>query len=340
MAPPPLHPLPTREEFLATGLERVSGQTMETCTICQTISGSQHAELGSPVFLKCLLANHTFCRKCITTWLKPNENSCPNCRQEFFVKTGRPDVPDFIDPGEESSGDESMDEEEEAADEALQPLRLRVDNAFDAVGLEQPLLAPTRPAPHLLEFFEDDIQWSPSSLHQSSLAAHYWLMHDCGTIEDGGQTINANLLGSSLIVMGNVLMRLNINERRAWSDADRYTWGEILVDIWQFMSPYKGTRMYLSSLYLSLMASLLDKYYFGVAHPSPFFQEGSPLFDDFKILVNFAIFKSGTFVEWAGPLRRPLGSGTRHIKVPQECPCTASPDAVELAEAWMEDLFE
>ena len=338
MAPPPLHPLPTREEFLATGLERVSGQTMEICTVCLAISGSD-AELGSPVFLKCLLGNHTFCRKCIITWLNTsNENSCPNCRREVFARPGPPDAPDFIDPGEESSGDGS-DEERVAADVAPQTLRQRIDNAFDAVGLSQPLLAPTRPAPHLLEFFEEDIQWSPSTLHESSLAAHYWLMNDCGIIEDGGQTISASLLGSSLIVMGNVLMRLNINERRAWSEADRYTWGEIVVDIWQFMSPYKRTRMYLSSLYLSLMASLLDKYYFGVAHPSPFFQEGSPLFDDFKILVNFTIFKSGSFVEWAGPLRRPLASGTR-LRAPQECPCTASPDAVELAEAWMEELFE
>ncbi|KAM0690537.1 hypothetical protein Q7P36_009304 [Cladosporium allicinum] len=267
MAPPPLRPLPTREEFLATGLERVSGQTMETCTICQTISGSQHAELGSPVFLKCLLANHTFCRKCIIIWLnKSNENSCPNCRQEFFVKTGPPDTPDFIDPGFIDPGEESADEDADPR-AVRQRRRARVDYAFTASGLA-PIFRPDTYVPHapLSIVFHNDIQWNEGSLRASAAAASNWLVWDCGLLDDGGHTIYAPALGASLHVMGNLLMTLNIIEQTAWSDADRDTWGEIVVDIWRFLLQYKGTRMYRSSLYLSLMASLLDKHYFGAAH--------------------------------------------------------------------------
>ena len=342
MAPPPLHPLPTREEFLATGLERVSGQTMEICTVCLAISGSD-AELGSPVFLKCLFGNHTFCRKCITTWLNTsNENTCPACRRELFVRTGRPDPPDFdpgfipgfIDPGEESA-------DEDADPRAVrQRRRARVDYAFTASGLASIRWrdAYVPPAP-LSIVFHNDIQWNQGSLRASASAAHNWLVWDCGLLDDGGHTIYAPALGASLHVMGNLLMTLNVIEQTAWSDADLDTWREIVVDIWRFLLQYKGARMYRSSLYLSLMASLLDKHYFGAAHQSPFFQEDSQLCDDLKILVNFVMSKSGPFIEWNYPDPRPRTVRKKRQKVPRQCPLTATEPAVVQATAWMDVLF-
>jgi hypothetical protein len=323
VAPPRL---PTREEFLATGLEPVEP---DWCSICLMT-----APLDEPVVVKCD-GRHKFCRECITTWLNgPNKNTCPNCRQVLFEVNDPADPADFdglIDPSDDS--------EEEEVDPAV-ARRLRrshIGDAFRANGFAE--ITWNRayvPPADLYTSFHNDIQWSQVSLRESARAAREWLVNDRGLLEDGGQTITANALGASITVMGNLLMTLNTLERRPWSDADRDTWEEIVVDIWRFMSQYQGTRMFLSSLYLSLMASLLDKHYFGAAHPSAFFREG-PLLDDLKVLVNFVVFKSGPFARWTNPPRRP---GKRQIKRPRDCPRTASQPAVVQATAWMEEHFE
>jgi hypothetical protein len=266
--------------------------------------------------------------------------------REEFLATGLKPLFEVNDPADPADFDGFIDPSEDSEDSDVDPevaRRLRrshIGDAFRANGFAE--VAWNRgyvPPADLFTSFHNDIQWSQPSLQSSANTARDWLDYDCGLLEDGGQTINANVLGASLTITGNLLMTLNTLERREWSDADQDNWGEIVVDIWRFMSQYKGTRMYLSSLYLSLMASLLDKHYFGAAHPSPFFREG-PQLDDLKVLANFVVFKSGTLAKWTSPLRRPPGSGKRHMKVPRECPCTASQPVVVHATAWMETHFE
>jgi hypothetical protein len=67
--------LPTKQDFLATGLEPVEH---DECSIC-------YAEpMTLPVSVKCD-GKHAFCRECIVTWLdQPEVNSCPMCRQRLF----------------------------------------------------------------------------------------------------------------------------------------------------------------------------------------------------------------------------------------------------------------
>jgi hypothetical protein len=67
--------LPTKKEFLATGLEPVEH---EMCPICY------EAPMKSPVRVNCD-GKHTFCKECIVTWLdQPDVNTCPKCRQQLF----------------------------------------------------------------------------------------------------------------------------------------------------------------------------------------------------------------------------------------------------------------
>jgi hypothetical protein len=47
--------------------------------------------------------------------------------------------------------------------------------------------------------FHKDIQWSNGRVIKSSLAARDWLVHLRDALEDGGQTINVEDAGSSLI---------------------------------------------------------------------------------------------------------------------------------------------
>ena len=314
MPPPPLQ-LPAREQFLATGLEnadRMCSSCRSPIKMCSICRGEP---LVSPVSTIC---KHVFCRVCIVEWLNtPGVNNCPLCRRNFFVRP--------------------VEVREDEAPAPLQRSRRQVERAFHAIGLGQLLLQAYPPRADRLTFFHNDILWNQREMHQSALFALDWVAADRGLLEDGGQTIVNKTLGSSLIVMGNLLMEIARMEQRAYSDADKDTWREIVVDIWRFMSRYRGRCMYLNTLYRALVAFLFDKYCFSAVHPSPFFEDG-PLLDDFQILVNFVIFKSGRFIRWRNPMDRSRRS--RNREVPRDCPCTLSEPAVLHATQWMEDVFE
>jgi hypothetical protein len=310
-----LQPLPTRDEFIATGLEPVE---QDQCVICFK------SPRNEPVQVNCN-GKHEFCRDCILQWFDEH-NTCPMCRQQLFAH-------DYVD---------LVDLDEEAREARLQRRlrRIQVERAFDDLGLEGCLIGnpPLSGLVHVIRV-HNDIRWSNGRIIRSSLAARDWLVYERDLLEDGGQTINVEDLGSSLIVMGNLLKEISLNSDALsplWTHVNRQTWREIIFDIWQFMAQYRSTHMHLSSLYRSLVASLIDKYYIGVAQPCPFFQEG-PLLNSLRVLINFTIFKSGQFVTWAGPLNRRPRPGT---KIPRVFASTASDEAIWRAAQWTEDAFE
>jgi hypothetical protein len=138
--------------------------------------------------------------------------------------------------------------------------------------------------------------------------------------------------------MGNLLFEISHEDNNiGWTDAEWNTWRRIIADIWRFIAQYKSTHMHLSSLYRSLVASLIDKYCIGAVPPCPFFQEG-PLLSSLTVLINFTIFKSGRFVPLNGPLGRPRRS--RRAKVPRVFESTASEEAIRQATQWTENVFE
>jgi hypothetical protein len=309
-----LPPLLTKDEFLATGLVPVEP---EQCVICFDLPKK------TPVQVDCD-GRHEFCRGCILEWFN-DHNTCPTCRQPLFTM----DDPVVL-----------VDLEAEAAEarEARRIFLIRynlVTDAFTACGLEPVLL--TNP-PENFRKFNHSIRWNRTRLHQSTLFARDWLANNRDVLEDGGQTIRQFDLGSSVLTIANLLIEIAILEQRPWNQANRNTWREIVVDIYQFVVQYKNTHVHLSSLYRSLVASLLDKHCFRVAHhPSPFFQEG-PLLEDLKTMIIFVVFKSGDFIPWDGPIDR--APRRRDEQVPQAVPSIASEQANWHAAQWTEDVFE
>jgi hypothetical protein len=215
----------------------------------------------------------------------------------------------------------------------------RANEAFGASGLADLLrqyqkgYAPVLPATLLT--FDNEIQWSAEQMHFSASAAHRCLVHNWRTMPIGAHTVNSERMGSALILMGNLIVGKAVNEHRAWSQANRDTWREIVVDIWQSISQYDSRRMYTETMYRNVVASLLDKFYFRAAHPSPFFEEG-PLLRDLRFLALFAVTQSGERMNWLGPIDKPRAA---HIKVPLVYPCTASRPARLRAEQWMAEVY-
>lgn len=309
-----LQPVPTKEEFLATGLEPLQN---EDCPICMQ-------PMTDPVTVNCN-GKHVFCRECIVRYLQGLEaGTCPLCRQRLFAP----------DPNDEIV----------LADPRPRLLRdQRINTAFRQSGLGHLLLpyqqqnyAPSAPAPpNDFITFHNEISWSRDQMQLDASMAHTCLALNWRTMPIGAHTVDANTLGSALITMGNVLMSNAAADQRTWSLANVFTWAEIVVDIWQNLSQYDGSRMYTETMYRNLMASLLDKYYFGADPPSPFFQQG-PLLRDLRMLVLYAVSRSGEWMEWRSPIDRPRA---KNIRVPLVYPCTASEPARLRAERWMAEVY-
>jgi hypothetical protein len=242
----------------------------------------------------------------------PNANTCPLCKQEMF-----PIAPPI-------------------SRHEARLLRAEQANAvFRVSGLRHLLVRDlSRAAPADLTF-SNDIQWSWGSMHLSSPSAHMFLAENLRTMPIGAHEVDAETLGSALVLMGHLRMGNARLEHRAYSDADRDTWREIIVDIWQSIVPHDGLRVYTETMYRNVVASLLDKYVFGAAQPSPFFEIG-PLLDDLRGLVLFAVSRSGNWIEYKSPIDRPRA---RNIKVPLVFPCTASEPASLLATQRMREVY-
>jgi hypothetical protein len=105
--------LPTREEFLANGLEPLTGNDagpFDDCVICQEeITNSTAEDPEHPV--RIVGCRHIFHNDCLHQWLTSNEVSiiisCPICRFRLFENA---DYAVYIPPEEESDSDFSEEE--------------------------------------------------------------------------------------------------------------------------------------------------------------------------------------------------------------------------------------
>jgi hypothetical protein len=168
--------LPERQDFLANGLEPVEDNG-EECHIC-------YEPKTDPVTVGCD-GRHDYCRECIVRWLGTLDiGRCPSCRQPLFAN----------DPAN------LVALEEEEARVARRLRRALVEHVFWEIELDGCLIG-NPPSANVIRArkFHKDIQWSNGRVIKSSLAARDWLVHLRDALEDGGQTINVEDAGSSLI---------------------------------------------------------------------------------------------------------------------------------------------
>jgi hypothetical protein len=236
--------LPTQEDFLANALEPVEPVEHENCSIC-------HDPMKTPVRLPC---KHDFCKECITEWLtQPRVDSCPMCRRRLF-QSALPLAPiqqvnpfahfqpavHFVPFAPRALWDadahaqamrmaQLLAENQRAADAhtsiyaEMELARERYDYhvgwAFELAGICPEHL---RGVYHQTDFRSADalnlnrtIRWTEECLEQLRPHALSMLTNNyLPRLPQGAVQINVASLGSSLVLMSNVLMHLAIKRSR------------------------------------------------------------------------------------------------------------------------------
>jgi hypothetical protein len=272
-----LQAYPTKKEFLASDMEPVEHPD---CAVCKE-------PMTEPVRLPCQ-GRHEYCKACITEWLqRPRNRSCPMCRQTLCHPKHKVADP----PG--LHGD------------SLAASRLEtVAFGFAEGGLRRFApggILPKCLCPEVMDTFHDEIRWSEDHLQQLALPARMLLIGPFQKQADGTLLINAMALGSSLILMGNVVKNVaeydNIfNEsHKLWDQASSDLWAKMLLNIWQLLSPHDGVRLDIRPMFHAIMASLLDQAVYGDGGDvkCPFFTDHAQI-GDLTYLVYFLLTHAGT----------------------------------------------
>jgi len=210
-------PLPTRTEFLATGLAPVENTT-DVCSIC-------YSEMDSPVELPC---HHVFCRECITTWLKqPATCTCPMDRKTLFTtdqdQDAGPTAPDAT-----------------RREQAIRALRASGLASASRVGTHFEDSAPFS----AVERFDDSIPLTRSQVMRSAARAFAIVAWNNIPRTTGTVRFQASSLGTNLVTMANLLKHMAFQQARPrpYASAEN-PWSQIVVAIWQILSPKQGIEL-------------------------------------------------------------------------------------------------
>ena len=258
--------MPTRSEFLATGLVPVTlsqQATEDVCSICTD-------DFSDPVKLEC---GHIFDSACIETWLKmPRRNACPTCRKRLF------DLPEHEDPG--VAGDRRA---QVAA--AIRTSRVAEPNALnivEAYGLDTGRVSTSsfqRATAHAASYLGER--------HRPALPQHV----------SGLAVIRTDWLNAGFLAMGNLIPALARAEGRAYTQRQSIDWILVLTHLWCLLQSRNGDSCDALIMPAKLRQDLQAKmrtYYSDVEHIEFFFRHedtrvAAPLSDDLDILLNYLI---------------------------------------------------
>lgn len=208
--------LPTRAQFLATGLVPVS--STEKCSICL------NEPMTSPTQLPC---NHTFCKECITEWLNQGTtNSCAMCRRTLFTDPQEPADP-FVE------------------DELRQALLTR---ALRASGL-------ARNPRHVAANLPDTAPWITVEtwtglmhvdyhrLHRSTMTAFATLYANTVPVGAGWARIHRDQIAASVIAMSNLLKHMATQGARPYGATGWTAWKEIAGTVYTILAEQHGSDL-------------------------------------------------------------------------------------------------
>lgn len=351
--------LPTRDDFLANSLETVEH---DDCSICKV-------PMTSPVRTPC---KHDFCKHCITEWLmQPEVDTCPVCRRSLFQKVPAIlNVDDFLAEAaaerkaRHQANMRAIEAEyneatrartlryvgrvaEIASRRSLAPLphAISVTRAFGAAGLTQgiPRVAQTDFRSADVLTLNDSVRWSESRLTQLTHHARWMLdSNELPRLPQGAVQIEAESLGTSLIIMSNALMHLAIQQSRPWSVANRDTWRQMVMNIWQLVAPEYGLLGVLlnrESLFLAIMSSVIEQQCTSGdeqvdTYPKFFLQ--AVLVRDLRFMINFVVDHAGPTMS-SETVQEELAA--HRIEEPQVYTSNVSERAERLAAAYTSMTF-
>lgn len=216
-------PLPTRTEFLTTGLVPVPN-TPDACPICMT------EPMDSPVKLN--PCNHIFCKPCIAEWLQqPATSTCAMCRKTLFTT-------EEDEEGQNNTGPTAPDATRR--EQAVRALR--------ASGLARASTAGTHfedSAPFsAVETFDASIPLDRSQIMRSAARAFEVVAWNNVPRATGTARFRANTLGTNLVAMANMLKHMAFQQTRPRPYAAAGNpWSQIVIAVWQILSPKAGIEL-------------------------------------------------------------------------------------------------
>ena len=335
--------LPTKKDLLATGLEPIEH---EDCAICKD-------PMKDPVRVPCN-GKHAFCKACITKWLKqPNTTTCPLCRQVLcsitaggeVVRVPPPPVNNGPLPGEGAPANDGRfnhvpaingqfnHQERDQGRFATVAHRINVDNAFRVIGLGHYIFPHELGNPSITALIMfGDLHISHQQFCRLAPLARSRLTTPCTTRPEGAIKINAQALGSSLVMMGNAIMRIATTDNREWSDANKESWRQMVNALWQLLSPYHGIRLDSRAMFHAMIVAVIERTW---ARVCPFLCNAY-LLDDTMFLLFFLLAHAG---EWMPRLTVRAEFEARRISQPLALPRTAVPRIHAYAEVYEAQAF-
>ena len=196
--------------------------------------------------------------------------------------------------------------------------RINVENAFRHVGLGRYLFPDEdgNPSVAALITFEGDLQFSHHQLGRLAPLAGSALTTRYTPRPEGALKLDAEVLGSCLILMGNAIMRIATIDHREWSDANKEDWEEMVTAIWRLLSPYHGVRLDSRAMLHAMMATVVEV---TMGRVRPFLCDPY-LLDDTILLPFFILARAG---EWMPRHTVQAEFEARRITQPLALPRTA-----------------
>jgi hypothetical protein len=210
---------------------------------------------------------------------------------------------------------------------------IHVENAFRFIGLGYYLFPHEQgnpPVTALIMF--GDLQSSHQQFRRLAPLARSRLTTPYTTRPEGAIKIDAEALGSGLVMMGNAIMRIAATDNREWSDANKESWRQMVNALWQLLSPYHGIRLDSRAMFHAMILAVIERTWERVC---PFLCNAY-LLDDTMFLLFFLLAHAG---EWMPRLTVRAEFEARRIIQPLALPRTAGPRIHAYADVFEAQAF-
>lgn len=254
--------LPTRADFLATGLVPVQNST-DGCPICMT------EPMESPVQLPC---KHAFCKGCITEWLEqPSTSSCAMCRKTLFTT-------------EEANAAPVMNDHARL-EQATRALRASGLASIRGFGTPFPDNAPFS----TVETF--DIPFYRPQLVTAAVKVFAAVTHNILPHAAGTAVFNPGTLAATLIATANMLKHMAIQQGRPYATAGNPL-AEIVKAVWRILNPMQGTHVDALTVPGMVMSTLRRQFASSMELPVGIFFRDAAAGQDLEMLVGMVVVEA------------------------------------------------
>lgn len=255
--------LPTRADFLATGLVPVQGST-DGCSICLT------EPMVSPVQLPC---KHAFCKSCIAEWLEqPSTSACAMCRKTLFTT-------------EEVNNAAPVMHDHARLEQATRALRASGLAGIRNFGTPFADNAPFSTVETFnLPFYRPQLVTAAAKAFAA--VVRNILPHAAGTA-----IFHSGTLAATLIATANLLKHMAIQQGRPYATAGNPL-AEIVKAVWSILNPMQGTHVDALTVPGIVMSNLRRQFASSMELPVGIFFRDAAAGQDLEMLIGMVVVEA------------------------------------------------